>query len=327
MAASEPRYVTPHVIPVFAGMSRGYLFERGAAKRWLVFLIIGGDFEIGGATYRAIKARGGEVVATTCRPEHTGSDRPLLDLAVPFESWELPQGTTAVCICAAIARLAACAVDPEGTSRINVTQTLALIDKLLARGIYVLFLSSNQVFDGRAPDVPADAPYSPVSEYGRQKARTEAVLRERITRGAPAGILRLAKVIPEKMPLIDGWIADLSNGKAISAFHDMTLAPTPTDLVSGAIGSLLNDRASGVFQLTGPRDVAYADVARFVASYLGAEHSLVSETSARDAGLPEGATPLNTTLDSALLADRYGSRVPDVWEVIEKVISASGRQK
>lgn len=292
-----------------------------------MFLIIGGELEIGGATYRAIKAKGKAVAATTRRSERAGADRPLLDLAVPLNSWEPPQGTTVACLCVAVARLAACAADPEGTARINVTQTLALIDKLLARGIYVLFLSSNQVFDGRAPDVPADAPYSPVSEYGRQKAHTEVALRDRMARGAPAAILRLAKVVSEKMPLIDGWIADLSSGKPIRAFHDMTLAPTPTDLVSAAIGSLLEDRASGVFQLTGPRDVAYADVGRFVASNLGAKSSLVTETSARDAGLPEGATPINTTLNSALLHERYGYSVPDVWEVVARIISAGGRQK
>ena len=43
------------------------------------------------------------------------------------------------------------------------------------------------------------------------------------------------------------------------------------------------------------------------------------ETSAREAGLPEGATPLNTTLDSSLLRVHYGLEVPDVWDVVERV--------
>jgi dTDP-4-dehydrorhamnose reductase len=284
-----------------------------------MFLIVGGDSEIGAATYRAMKAHGRAVAATTRRRECIAAERPLLDLADPLDSWEPPQGTRAACVCAAVARLAACAADPDGAARINVVQTLALIEKFLARGIYVLFLSTNQVFDGRAPHVPADAPHSPVSEYGRQKARTEAALRGLMARGAPVAILRLAKVISAKMSLIERWIRDLSTGHSIRAFNDLTLAPTPTDLVCAAISSLLQDRASGIFQLTGPRDVNYADVGRFLASYLGAESGLVKETSARVAGLPEGATPLNTTLDSSLLRARYGFAVPDVWEVVEQV--------
>ena len=263
-----------------------------------MFLIVGGDSEIGAATYRAMRAQGKSVAATTRRPARVAPDRPFLDMSLPLESWEPPTGTTSACLCAAVARLADCAADPQGTAHLNVIQTGALIEKLLRRDIAVLFLSTNQVFDGNVPQMPADAPHSPVSEYGRQKARTEAALRGHMTRGEPVAILRLAKVVSVGMPLIKGWKADLSAGQPIRAFHDMTLAPTPANLVSSAIGALLEDRANGIFQLTGPRDVAYAEVGRFLAAYLGASSSLIMQTSAREAGLPDGATPLNTTLDS-----------------------------
>ena len=66
------------------------------------------------------------------------------------------------------------------------------------------------------------------------------------------------------MPLIGDWSAALLAGRSIRAFNDMTLAPTPTEMVSAAIGALLADHASGVYQLTGPRDVTYAELGRFV---------------------------------------------------------------
>src|SRR5580700_6561958 len=150
-----------------------------------MFLIVGGDSEIGAAAYRAMKAQGAAVAATTRRSERIASDRPFLDLAAPLDGWVPPPGTQAVCFCAAIARLAACSDDPEGSAHINVVQTLALAETCLARGIAVLFLSTNQVFDGRAPHERADAPHSPVSEYGRQKARTEAALLRQMDNGAP----------------------------------------------------------------------------------------------------------------------------------------------
>lgn len=287
-----------------------------------MFLIVGGDSEIGAAAYRAMRAGGQPVAATTRRRDRVGAARPFLDLAAPLDSWEAPPGTTAACVCAAVARIAACAADPEATAHINVDQTLALIDKLLALGVYVVFLSTNQVFDGRVPHVAADAPYSPVSEYGRQKTRVEAALRGRMARGAPAAVLRLAKVVATTMPLIEGWSADLSAGRSISAFGDMTLAPVPIGLVSMAVGGLLRDRAAGIFQLTGPRDATYADVARFLAARIGVDPSLVNETSAHDAGLPEGSTPRNTTLDSSVLRERYGFDVPDVYEIIKTIIGA-----
>jgi dTDP-4-dehydrorhamnose reductase len=284
-----------------------------------MFLIVGGDSEIGAAAYRAMKAQGVSAAATTRRGEHVAADRPFLDLAEPLDDWAPPPGTQAVCLCAAIARLSACADDPEGSAHINVVQTLALVEKLLARGIAVLFLSTNQVFDGRTPQVRAEALHSPVSEYGRQKARAEAALLRQMENGAPVAILRLAKVVSDTMPLIGGWIKDLAAAKPIRVFNDLALAPTPTDLVCTAIAALLQDRARGIFQLTGPRDVTYADIGGFLAAYLDADQKLVNQTSARAAGLPEGATPLHTTLDSSLLRVHYGLEVPDVWDVVERV--------
>jgi dTDP-4-dehydrorhamnose reductase len=284
-----------------------------------MFLIVGGDSEIGTAAYRAMKAQGKTVAATTRRSEHVAPDRPFLDLAAPLDGWAPPPGTQAVCLCAAIARLAACADDPEGSAHINVVQTLALAEKLLERGITVLFLSTNQVFDGRTPHERAEAPHSPVSEYGRQKARAEATLLRQLEGGAPVAILRLAKVVSDTMPLIGGWIKDLTAAKPIRVFNDLKLAPTPTDQVCTAIAALLQDRARGIFQLTGPRDVSYADIGGFLATYLDADQKLVHQTSARDAGLPEGATPLHSTLDSGRLRVHYGLEVPDVWDIVERV--------
>ena len=284
-----------------------------------MFLIVGGDSEIGAAAYRAMKAQGKAVAATTRRRDRVAPERPFLDLAAPLDDWAPPPGTQAVCLCAAIARLVACADDPVGSAHINVVQTLALAEKCLARGIAVLFLSTNQVFDGRTPHERAEAPHSPVSEYGRQKARAEAALLHHLENGAPVAILRLAKVVSDTMPLIGGWIKELTAAKPIRVFNDLALAPTPTDLVCTAITALMQDRARGIFQLTGPRDVTYADIGGFLAAYLDADQNLVTQTSAREAGLPEGATPLNTTLDLSLLGVHYGLEVPDVWDVVERV--------
>jgi dTDP-4-dehydrorhamnose reductase len=281
-----------------------------------MWLVVGGDSEIGGAAYRTMTAAGRPVAATTRRPGRA-AEWPLLDLAQPLGDWLPPAGTRAACIFAAVARLAACAGDPEGSAHINVTQTLGLIERLLAHDVYVVFLSTNQVFDGHTPHVAADEAACPVSEYGRQKALTEAAVKERMAQGAPLAILRLAKVASPGMALIDGWVSSLAAGKPICAFHDMTMAPTPTELVVAAIEALMADRRPGIYQLTGPRDVTYSEVGRFLAWRLGADAGLVSESSALEAGLPEGCNPPHTTLDSSRLRELYGIEVPDAWRVVE----------
>ena len=284
-----------------------------------MFLLVGGDSEIGAAAWRHLR-KNSPTLATTRRAGALADDQVALDLAGDLAAWEPPQGVTAACICAAVARLAACAADPVGSAQVNVTGTLALAERLIAHGIHVLFLSTNQVFDGATPNVAADAPTAPVSEYGKQKARTEAALRTHMARGAPAAILRLAKVVPPQTALLRDWRAALAAGAPIRAFRDMTMAPTPIDRVTQAIVALMTDRTAGVFQLTGPRDVPYVEVGRFVAGRIGADPELVIPASVREAELPEGVAPLHTTLDSSALRQRYGIAVPDAWEVLGQTL-------
>jgi dTDP-4-dehydrorhamnose reductase len=284
------------------------------------FLIVGGDSEIAGAVATRLRARGYRVAATTRRAERVAAVRPFLDLARPLDDWPIPEDTTAACLCAAMARLGDCADDPEGSTSVNVTGIVAAADRLLAHGVAVLFLSTDKVFDGSRAQVPADWPTCPVSEYGRQKAAAEAALIERMRRGAAVAILRLAKIVSPGMPLLRQWLADLTAGKQVRAFDDMMIAPTPAALVAEAVERLLAERAAGIFQLTGPRDVAYSDVALHLARKIGADPRLVEKVSAYSAGLPAGSTAAHTTLDSSALGERFGLLVPDAWAVIDALI-------
>lgn len=284
-----------------------------------MFLLVGGDSEIGAQTMRHLGDSGLEVVATTRRRELVGSGRVFLDFERLDETL-LPARIEAACIFVAVARLAACQSDPQGSRRINVTNTHRLTEELARRGAYTLFLSTNQVFDGSVANVPADAPHSPVSEYGRQKAETETAIKHMMAMGQPVGILRLAKVVSPGMALIKTWDAELRAGRPVRAFSDMTMAPTPTELVARAIALMLQARQPMIAQLTGPRDVTYAEIARYLAARAGAPEALVETASAYSSGMPKGATPANTTLDSSYFRDTHGLVVPDVLGVVDMTV-------
>jgi dTDP-4-dehydrorhamnose reductase len=283
-----------------------------------MFLVVGGNSEIGAAVVRRLRHQRQPVLASTRRQivEEPALTH-FLDLAAEPATWHLPRGIAAACLCAAVARLGDCASDPARSRRINVDATVALADRLLAAGGYVLFLSSNQVFDGSRPFVSAAAERCPISEYGRQKAAAEAMLAKRMAAGAQVGILRLGKVIPPGMPLLAGWHEALAAGNPVNAFFDMRMAPTPVATVATAAGALMGARLPGIYQLTGPCDVTYLEAARHIARRLGRDEALVTATGASSIGLPPGSTPANTTLDSGALNDLFGIAAPDALQVVE----------
>jgi dTDP-4-dehydrorhamnose reductase len=282
-----------------------------------MWLLVGGDSEIGAATFAFLRERGRNVAGTTRRREHVNNERSFFDLSSSLAEWESPAGTTAVCIFAAVARLAACEADPVGSSTLNVGQTVALVDRLVARGIYALFISTNQVFDGTHPHVAAETPTCPISEYGRQKASTEAALKHRMASGAPVAILRLAKFVSPRTALLRGWTSSLARREPINAFFDMTMAPTPVQTVASAVEALLDGRMPGIFQLTGPMDISYADFGLRLATRMGVDRQLVRPTSASSANLPNGANHRYTTLNSDQLRVAYGIVSPDLDAVID----------
>jgi dTDP-4-dehydrorhamnose reductase len=284
----------------------------------MTYLLVGGDSEIGKATLAYMAEQGRPVSATTRRAETIASpSQILLDLAMSADSWRLPTEVDSACLLAAVARLKACDDDPYGSAWINVDQTLALIERLLAQGAYLLFLSTNQLFDGTRAQVQADATPSPISEYGRQKARTEAALLAAMAHGKPVGILRFGKVVSPGIELLLNWRDKLAAGQRIQAFFDMVMAPLPVALAAQAIDALLVSRRPGIWQLTGPRDVSYSAVALHIAKRVGADPHLVEAVSASSAGIPIGGGVANTTLDSSRLQNEFGIAVPDAWDVID----------
>lgn len=282
-------------------------------RRRGTFLVAGADSEVGSAVLRHLESIGQPAVGTTRRRENLGPDRAWLDLADFDEAWEPPAGTIAACICAARSRLADCAADPVGTWFLNVDQTTRLVTRLAQRGIYTLFLSSNQVFNGEQPLIGPRAPLCPVSEYGRQKAAAEGqLMAAAAAEGAGWGVLRLSRVLGPATPTIANWARSAIRGEPIRAFTDMVLAPVPIEVVAGAVYHLLAEAATGIFQLSGARDVTYAHFGRVLLEALNLSPTLVRETLAASLGLPIGSVPSHTTLESGEIRDRFGLRVPDV---------------
>lgn len=292
----------------------------------MTFLIIGADSGIARATLTAMRQQGLDALATTRRKDTVAPPgRLFLDIADPPADWRPPAEIGAAVICAAVANLVDCARDPAGSERVNVDGTIALVERLVRLGVPVLYLSSDKIFDGRRGHMPAEAPPCPRSVYGRQKARTDTHLSGMIAAGSPIAILRLARIVPPGWGLVRQWRDDLAAGRVVHPFHDMMVAPTPERDAAAAIIALLKRPETGIWQLSGARDVSYARIAGFIAQRIGADPELVQPVPAAGGGMPEGSTPRHTTLACGALEARFGIRPRDPWPVIEEVLEFQPR--
>jgi dTDP-4-dehydrorhamnose reductase len=221
-------------------------------------LIVGSDGQLGAALSKYLASNGYNVQATTRRAARTDARTFLFDLESPsFEFANTPYDC--VVVCAGLTSIAACEKDPSLCERVNVTNTIALIDHFAARSSFIIFLSSTAVFDGNKAFYTFDDAANPATVYGRSKLAVETHIREK--HKDRAATLRITKVISETTPFVERWLKDGKDGKPISAYTNRLISPVTIASVCDAVQLLAERKQGGVYQLGGDEEVSFFDFA------------------------------------------------------------------
>lgn len=269
------------------------------------FCIIGGDSAIGSALGERLRARGAIVSSSTRRELVDAAKQFRLDLRSDLADFSIPECDVVV-LAASMTRLAECRLNPEAARRVNFDAQIALAQQAVNRGAFVVFLSTNAVFDGTKTCVsPEEAP-SPRTVYGRLKAEAE---KELLRLGGEVSVVRLSKVIGRHLPLFETWRSELLRGVTIDAFGDHVMAPIAMIKVIAGIERIGLRRASGIWHLGGREDISYVEAARHLASRLRADEALVRTASAAVAGIPENERQAHTALAPGEIKAMTGIRI------------------
>jgi len=240
----------------------------------MVNLIIGGDSQIGSALSDYWRENNIPFHTSTRHENMVAENCPLIDLnnTNNFQNTKIYKSAI---ICAAVTDIAECEKNPDRTRKVNVVGTVELVKQFSTKGTHVVFLSSNQVFDGQHPMQNPNAPRKPITEYGRQKAEVEVFIEDL----SNACILRMTKVIHPGMELLKNWKKSLSNGQPILAFTDLSVSPININDVIQKVDSLVQQKANGIFQLSGDKDISYFEYAQEFAVSNGYSEKLVVKDS------------------------------------------------
>jgi len=269
---------------------------------------------IGAALARHAEISGMRVVCTSRRA------RPgmmSIDLAQPASLWEIPDAVDVAFLCAGMTSVPDCRSRPEAAYTINVERTWELAHRLTASGAFVVFPSSNRVFDGSVPRQRVDAPVCPMTVYGQTKAAIEQQLR---TLGQNVAIVRFTKILAPEPALITGWKLAIGQGRPVRPFVDMGFAPVSQ---SRAVSSLLRVgrmRIGGTLQASATNDISYADACRWVAGALRCPTTHIQPISWRSTGADYEHVPQHTTLDTSSLELACGFVAPTPYESLQEVI-------
>jgi dTDP-4-dehydrorhamnose reductase len=196
-----------------------------------------------------------------------------------------------------------CARDPELAIARNGTATGALAQAAAARGIDLVHVSTNEVFDGRPPldeagdprgYRPSDEP-APINGYGRSKLEGERLASAAYAgAGTALGIVRTAWLFgppgndfPEK--ILRAAEASRAAGEPLRLVADETGSPTYAPDLAGAIVDLIAaDAVGGIHHVVNGGAVSRAGWAREVLRRAGVD---VPTTDVSIEDFPRASTP------------------------------------
>jgi dTDP-4-dehydrorhamnose reductase len=223
-------------------------------------------------------------------------------------------GLTHAFILYGVTNIDACARDPAGTERINVTSIKNIINELRDYGVIPVFVSSDAVFDGTRGLWTEQDIVSPVLTYGRHKLAIE----EFLMRGSsPYLIVRLPKVVtaePSGGDMFADWMGRLEQGAEIRCADDQIFSPIDVNNAIDAMISLAESGQTGLFHACSPKPVSRLELLQILAGEIRKFRKIdprIVPCSIRDFDFAE-PRPLDTSMSPAKLYATLGRGFDDV---------------
>lgn len=259
-------------------MSAGTASVRPASTSLARPLVLGGSGLVGGAFYRALRARGHAARGTYLTRPVPGLDP--LDLAGDTAAYLAAAKPSLVILASALTHVDYCETHPDETRARNVEALEPIAGWCAREDVPMVFFSTDYVFDGESGPYAEDASPRPINVYGRSKLEGErrvASLRRhavlRITNVFDVGhdtknfLHRCIEHLRDRRPLVvpdDQWATPTS----AAWLADQTL-----DLI--ARGTLCGAEGPRILHVACDDLVSRLELARRVAGLLGADPGLV----------------------------------------------------
>lgn len=184
--------------------------------------------------------------------------------------------------CAALTQVDECEQDPIKAWEINVTATRFLVEAAKQINAFMIFVSTDFVFDGIHGPYKETDEVNPVSYYGSTKVAAEKAVAES---GLPYAIVRTCllygNILFGTRSNVVSWVKEnLEQGQKIKVVSDQWRTPTYIEDLAKGILLIAEKKVTGLFHISGKDFLSPYDMAMATAEYLHLDASLIEKVDA-----------------------------------------------
>lgn len=229
------------------------------------------------------------------------ADLDLTDHAAAEQVWQRLK-PNAVIHCAALSRTAECEGNPQLARRMNVDTTAYLAQ--LSRDIPFIFLSSGEVFDGKAGWYQETDEPNPINIYGKTKLEAEQRVLENPRHTAVRIVLTAGASQYGDRSFVEDMCRSVKNGKQVTLYGDEFRCPLPAGAITRSVWELLDQDAPGLYHLGGRERLSRWEIGQALLRwYPELQGHLVEGSAGEHTGAPRPADlSLNCEKIQALLS-------------------------
>ncbi len=208
---------------------------------------------------------------------------------------------------AAMTQVDDCELNQKACWETNVSATLFLLEAAKKYDAFFQYISTDFVFDGKeGPYKETDLPL-PISHYGKSKLEAENLVRHF---GVSWAIVRTVLVYGFTPHLsrsnIILWVKEnLEKQTPIKVVTDQYRTPTLAEDLAEGCSLILNEKASGLFHVSGDEMMTPFEMAQQVADHFGLNQELIEPVTANTFTQP-GKRPPKTGFDISKAASTLG---------------------
>lgn len=199
---------------------------------------------------------------------------------------------------AAMTQVDVCENEREACDIINIKGVSNLIKAIGNRNTHFVHLSTDFIYEGNEEEYFEDSKVNPLNYYGRSKWKSEKLF-DKVS--FPYSILRTVLVYGVLQDLsrsnIVLWAkAALEKGEKINVVDDQYRCPTLAEDLAYACLRVIQEKATGVYHVSGKDFLSILDIVFEIADYWGLDKSLINSISSVSLN-QKARRPLKTNLN------------------------------